>query len=199
MAQRTKSARATRATKAGDETGVHVQRFTITYEYPVHFTDGLLRAGQSDPGAGASTPGARPPAPLHRVRRRRHHRRPARDHGRDHRLCGGAQQHDRAGGTADPGAGRRGDQERSLVRRADAGTAGRAPDRPAFLRHRDRRRRRAGCGRPGRRHDPSRHPADPRADHGAGAGRFRRRRQERRQPVWASRTWSAPSRRRSPC
>ena len=43
MAQRTKSARATRATKARDETGVHVQRFTITYEYPVHFTDGLLR------------------------------------------------------------------------------------------------------------------------------------------------------------
>jgi 3-dehydroquinate synthase len=43
MAQRTKSARGTRAAQARDETGVHVQRFTITYEYPVHFTDGLLR------------------------------------------------------------------------------------------------------------------------------------------------------------
>lgn len=43
MAQRTRSARGTRAAQGRDETGVHVQRFTITYEYPVHFTDGLLR------------------------------------------------------------------------------------------------------------------------------------------------------------
>jgi 3-dehydroquinate synthase len=43
MAQRTKSARRSRAAQARDETDVHVQRFTITYEYPVHFTDGLLR------------------------------------------------------------------------------------------------------------------------------------------------------------
>src|SRR5262245_64172105 len=43
MAQRTKSARRTRAAQARDGNGVHVQRFTITYEYPVHFTDGLLR------------------------------------------------------------------------------------------------------------------------------------------------------------
>ena len=42
MAERIRSARGTRAAKARDET-VHVQRFTITYEYPVHFTDGLLR------------------------------------------------------------------------------------------------------------------------------------------------------------
>jgi 3-dehydroquinate synthase len=42
MAERIRSARGTRA-RARDETGVHVQRFTITYEYPVHFTDGLLR------------------------------------------------------------------------------------------------------------------------------------------------------------
>jgi 3-dehydroquinate synthase len=42
MAQRTK-ARGTGAAQARDETGVHVQRFTITYEYPVRFTDGLLR------------------------------------------------------------------------------------------------------------------------------------------------------------
>jgi 3-dehydroquinate synthase len=31
------------AAPAREETSVHVQRFTITYEYPVHFTDGLLR------------------------------------------------------------------------------------------------------------------------------------------------------------
>jgi 3-dehydroquinate synthase len=43
MAQRTRSARGTSAAQARDETGVHVQRFTINYEYPVHFTDGLLR------------------------------------------------------------------------------------------------------------------------------------------------------------
>jgi 3-dehydroquinate synthase len=43
MAQRIRSAQGTRAAKARDEAGVHVQRFTITYEYPVHFTDGLLR------------------------------------------------------------------------------------------------------------------------------------------------------------
>jgi 3-dehydroquinate synthase len=43
MAERTRSARGTRAAKARDETGVHIQRFTITYQYPVHFTDGLLR------------------------------------------------------------------------------------------------------------------------------------------------------------
>ncbi len=42
MAQRTRSVGATGAA-ARDESGVHVQRFTITYEYPVHFTDGLLR------------------------------------------------------------------------------------------------------------------------------------------------------------
>jgi 3-dehydroquinate synthase len=42
MAERIRSARRTR-TRARDETGVHVQRFTIDYEYPVHFTDGLLR------------------------------------------------------------------------------------------------------------------------------------------------------------
>ena len=42
MAERIRSARGTSAAKARDE-DVHVQRFTITYEYPVHFTDGLLR------------------------------------------------------------------------------------------------------------------------------------------------------------
>ncbi|HEX5079389.1 MAG TPA: 3-dehydroquinate synthase [Geminicoccaceae bacterium] len=41
MAQRSRSARRSGA-KAQDDT-VHIQRFTITYEYPVHFTDGLLR------------------------------------------------------------------------------------------------------------------------------------------------------------
>jgi len=44
MAERIRSARGTRAAKARDES-VHMQRFTITYEYPVHFTDGLLRPG----------------------------------------------------------------------------------------------------------------------------------------------------------
>jgi 3-dehydroquinate synthase len=42
MTQRTRRVGETSAA-ARDETGVHVQRFTITYEYPVHFTDGLLR------------------------------------------------------------------------------------------------------------------------------------------------------------
>src|SRR5690554_261191 len=42
MAPPIRSARRTKAAKAQDET-VHLQRFTITYEYPVHFTDGLLR------------------------------------------------------------------------------------------------------------------------------------------------------------
>jgi 3-dehydroquinate synthase len=36
-------AQATSAGQAHEDTGVHVQRFTIAYEYPVHFTDGLLR------------------------------------------------------------------------------------------------------------------------------------------------------------
>jgi 3-dehydroquinate synthase len=43
MAERTRAARVTRAAKARGEPAVHVQRFTITYAYPVHFTDGLLR------------------------------------------------------------------------------------------------------------------------------------------------------------
>ena len=43
MGQRIKSAEGTKAAQARDEVGVHLQRFTITYEYPVHFTDGLLR------------------------------------------------------------------------------------------------------------------------------------------------------------
>jgi 3-dehydroquinate synthase len=42
MAQKIRPVGAT-GTAARDEGGVHVQRFTITYEYPVHFTDGLLR------------------------------------------------------------------------------------------------------------------------------------------------------------
>ena len=43
MGERTRSAGRARRARARDETGVHLQRFTITYEYPVHFTDGLLR------------------------------------------------------------------------------------------------------------------------------------------------------------
>jgi 3-dehydroquinate synthase len=47
MAERIRSARGTRAAKAAKarDESVHVQRFTITYEYPVHFTEGLLRPG----------------------------------------------------------------------------------------------------------------------------------------------------------
>jgi 3-dehydroquinate synthase len=41
MAQRIKAA--TEAAQAPEDSCVHVQRFTIAYEYPVHFTDGLLR------------------------------------------------------------------------------------------------------------------------------------------------------------
>ena len=68
---------------------------------------------------------------------------------------------------------------------------------PPLLCRRGRRRRGAGRRRVCRRDGAPRRPADPRADHGARAGRLRRRREERRQRVRHRRTTSARSRRRS--
>ena len=168
--------------KAEDaQTAVHVQRFTVAFEYPVYFTERPVRPGQPGPGRGAG-----------QARARRRHRclvfvddgllasRPELGAG-DRGL---RRAHARGWSWSAPPLpvpGGEADEERAVLRRAAAAAPARAPHRPPLVRARHRRRRGARPGRLRRRDHPSRRPPGPRADHGARAERLRRRREERRQ------------------
>ena len=162
---------------------VHVQRFTVAYEYPVYFTERLF-----DPANPVLVDA------VARLEPERRHRclvfvddgllgaRPDL-RGRDRGLL----RHHAARMTlvAPPipvPGGERVKNELFFVEQMQRQVFEHA-HRPPLLRDRDRRRRDARRGRPGRRDHPPRRPPDPGADHGARPGRFRRRRQERRQPV----------------
>ena len=160
---------------------VYQQEFTVRYDYPVYFTEQVFAR---DNPVFEHALCRREPGQRHRFVAFIDANVAASWPALAHDIAAYAQSHgDTMELVAPPEVVAAGEQveERSGVAHAAAAAAGRTRDRPPFLRRRRGRRRGARHGGLRGGHHASRRAAHPRPDHGAGAERFRRRRQERRQ------------------